>query len=188
MAERKESCHRDTQEGLHQEALSSQGSSKLKKLHNTEKEKRERTEKGISSKLQGRKKGKKTPCLLKGDQDTGVPQSWGVTSKKLYRRRERKNKNPLLQLHWPAIKPKWPAKWENRSSPSPTNHKKCKSTWTIIPQYYPFKSLVRVFLKLDRHHNKKRASHLCTYFLGDHCNSLSDHNSLCRKFLWELWL
>lgn len=75
MAERKESCHKDTQEGLHQGALSSQGSSKLKKLHKTEKEKRERTEKGITSKLEGRKNGKKAIFGKRGSKGTGVPQS-----------------------------------------------------------------------------------------------------------------
>lgn len=87
VAERRESCHRDTQEeGLSQGALSSQGSSKMRKLS---------------------------------------------------RRRERKNRSPLLPLHCPAIKPNWPAKQENNSSLSPANHYKCKRTWSIIPQYQP---------------------------------------------------
>lgn len=48
MAERRESCHRDTQEGFSQGAFSFQGSSKLRKLQKTEKKKTERTEKGIT--------------------------------------------------------------------------------------------------------------------------------------------
>lgn len=137
MAERRESCHRDTQECLHQGALSSQGSSKLKKLHKTEKEKRERTEKGITSKLEVRTNGGKTALFGKrGSRGTRAPQSWTETSKKLYRRREKKNKTLLLPLHWPAMKPSWSAKWENRSSLSPSNLEEYKS-YPIIPQYDP---------------------------------------------------
>ena len=61
---RKESCHRDTQEGLSQGALSSQGSSKLRKLQKTEKEKQERTEKGTTWKLEGRTTTKKPYLVL----------------------------------------------------------------------------------------------------------------------------
>lgn len=47
-----------TPESITQGALSSQGSSKLRKLQKTEKEKTQRTEKGITQKLEGRTKRK----------------------------------------------------------------------------------------------------------------------------------
>lgn len=64
MAERRVSCHRDTQEGLSPGALSSQGSSKLRKLQKTKEEKPERTEKGITWKLKGRTEIRKPYVVL----------------------------------------------------------------------------------------------------------------------------
>lgn len=96
MAEGRESCHRDTQEGLHQGALSSQGSSTLEKLHKTEKEKRERTEKGITSKLEGRTNGRKKAYLVKGDQKAQGCLSLEVKPAKNYRGGERKR----IKLHY----------------------------------------------------------------------------------------
>lgn len=90
--------------------------------------------KELHQNLKGEKMEKK-PYLVKGDQKAQGCLNLEVRPAKNYTGGERKNKNPLL--HWPAIKPNWPAKWEHRSSPPPTYHKKCKSTWTIIPQYYP---------------------------------------------------
>lgn len=59
----------------------------LQKLHKTEEEKRERT-KELHQNLKGEQPEKKTLFGKRASKGTGVPQSWGETSKKLYRRRE----------------------------------------------------------------------------------------------------
>lgn len=63
---------------------------KLNKLHKTEKEKRERTEKGITSKLEGKTNRKKNPYLVKGDQKAQGCVSLQVRPEKIIQEREKK--------------------------------------------------------------------------------------------------